>query len=153
MSKELKICLAASAGGHMSQLLKLANSWKGYEVFWITTTTVVEDKLREFGKVYTVGESNRQHLIKVIRSLIRCALIVFKERPDVVISTGASVGCMACFLGKLFGAKVVWIDSITNVEQISLSGKIIRYIADLFLVQWSELTERYRNIEYVGTVI
>jgi len=137
----------------MSELLKLANSWKEYEVFWITTTTVVADKLCKSGKVYAVGESNREHLIKVIKALTRCTKIIFSERPDVVISTGASVGCMTCFLGKLFRAKVVWIDSITNVEQISLSGKMVRYVADLFLVQWSELTERYRNIEYVGTVI
>jgi len=153
MAKELKICLAASAGGHMSQMLKLSNSWKGYEVFWITTTDVIAQKLCESGKVYAVGESNREHLIRVIRSFIRCTKIIFHERPDVVISTGAAVGCMTCFLGKLFGAKVAWIDSITNVEQISLSGKMVRYISNLFLVQWPELAERYSNVEYVGAVI
>jgi len=145
--------LAASAGGHLSELLKLANSWKEYEVFWITTTAVVVEKLREYGKVYTVGESNREHLIRLIMALIRSTKIVLKERPNVVISTGASVGCMICFLGKLFGAKIVWIDSITNVEQISLSGKMVRYISNLFLVQWPELAKRYSNVEYVGTVI
>jgi beta-1,4-N-acetylglucosaminyltransferase len=154
MQKEnLRICLAASAGGHLSQLLKLKNSWKGYDVFWITTTDVVTEKLCESGKVYAVGESNREHLIKVIKALICCTKIVFKERPDLVISTGASVGCMTCFLGKLLGAKVVWIDSITNVEQISLSGKMVRYIANLFLVQWPELAEQYSNVEYVGAAI
>jgi UDP-N-acetylglucosamine:LPS N-acetylglucosamine transferase len=79
--------------------------------------------------------------------------VVLRERPDVVISTGAAVGCIVCFLGKLLGAKVVWIDSITNVERISLSGRMVRYIADLFLVQWPELAKRYDNVEYVGVVI
>ena len=51
------------------------------------------------------------------------------------------------------GAKVVWIDSITNVERISLSGRMVRYVADLFLVQWPELAGRYKKVEYVGALV
>ena len=150
---DMKICLVASAGGHMSQLLKLTDSWQGYEACCVTTTGVVQEKLQKYGKVYVVGECNRQHPIRVIKVLGRCIKAVLRERPDVVISTGAAAGCMVCFLGKLFGAKVIWIDSITNVERISLSGRMVRYIADLFLVQWPELVEQYKNVEYVGTVV
>lgn len=151
--KKLLICLAASAGGHLSQLLKLEESWKGYETFSITTTEVVGEKLWKYGKFYVVGECNHEHLFQVVLVLTRCMKVILRERPNVVISTGAAVGCMVCFLGKLLGAKVVWIDSITNVERISLSGRMVRYIADLFLVQWPELTKKYSNVEYVGTVI
>jgi len=149
----MKICLAASAGGHISQLLKLAESWDGYETFCVTTTQVVRDKLSRFGEVYVVGECNREHPIRIIAVLLRCIRIVFRQRPDVVISTGAAAGCLLCFLGKMLGAKVVWIDSITNVERLSLSGRMVRYIADLFLVQWPELAGRYKSVEFVGTVI
>ena len=150
---QLRICLAASAGGHISQLLKLAESWNGYETFCVTTTEVVRDKLSKLGEVYVVGECNRQHPMKVVTVLLRCGRIIFKEKPDVVISTGAAAGCMLCFLGKITGAKVVWVDSITNVERISLSGRMVRYIADLFLVQWPELAGRYNRVEFVGTVV
>jgi UDP-N-acetylglucosamine:LPS N-acetylglucosamine transferase len=151
--KQLRICLAASAGGHISQLLKLAACWNGYETFCVTTTEVVRDNLGKLGEVYVVGECNRQHPIRVITVFMRCICIIFKERPDVVISTGAAAGCMLCFLGKIIGAKVVWVDSITNVERISLSGRMVRYIADLFLVQWPELAGRYKKVEFIGTVI
>ena len=60
---------------------------------------------------------------------------------------------MICFLAKILGAKIVWIDSITNVEKISLSGRMVRYIADLFLVQWPELLSKYRKVEFAGTLI
>lgn len=153
MSNRLKICLAASAGGHISQLLKLAESWKGYETCCVTTTGVVQEKLQKYGKVYVVGECNREHLLKVVAVFVRCVNIILRERPNVVISTGAAVGCVMCFLGKLLGANVVWIDSITNVEQISLSGRMVKYVADLFLVQWPELAEQYSNAEYVGAVV
>ena len=150
---QLRICLAASAGGHITQLLKLAESWAGHETFCITTTEVVREKLQRYGKVYTVGECNREHLLRVILALARCASVILRERPDVVISTGAAVGCIVCFLAKLTGAKVIWLDSITNVERISLSGRMVRHIADLFLVQWPELAQKYSNVEYAGEVI
>jgi len=150
---KLRICLAASAGGHTSQLLKLAESWKGYETFCVTTTGVVTEKLRKYGKVYAVGECNREHLLLVFLVLIRCINIILRERPDIVMSSGAAVGCIMCFLGKLLSAKIVWLDSITNVERISLSGRMVRHIADLFLVQWPELVEQYSDVEYVGAVI
>ncbi len=151
--KKLRVCLVASAGGHLSQLLRLADSWKGYEAVYVTTTEVMQNKLSKYGKVYIVGECNRQHPLRVIVVLIRCINIIFRERPDVVISTGAAAGCMVCFLSKLLGAKIIWIDSITNVERISLSGRMVRHIADLFLVQWPELAEQYSNVEYAGEVI
>lgn len=100
-----------------------------------------------------VGECNRRHPFRLLGVFIRCLVIVLRERPDIVISTGAAPGCLMCFLGKLSGAKVVWLDSITNVEQLSLSGRLIRPFADLFLVQWPDLARRYSNVEYVGAVI
>jgi UDP-N-acetylglucosamine:LPS N-acetylglucosamine transferase len=154
MKNKLKICLAASAGGHLTQLLKLKDSWVGCEVVYIITTDVARGKTAKLGRVYIVGECNRRHPIRVLKVLLHCIGVVLKERPDFIISTGAAAGCITCFLGKLLvGAKVIWIDSITNVQWISLSGRMVRYIADLFLVQWPELAEQYSNVEYIGTVI
>jgi len=150
---KMKICITASAGGHLTQLLKLSESWQEYETFYVTTSDVVREKLQKYGKAYTVGECNREHPFLVILVLIRCIKTILRERPDVVISTGAAVGCIVCFLSKLLGAKVVWVDSIANVELVSLSGRMVRHIADLFLVQWPELVEQYSNVEYVGAVI
>jgi UDP-N-acetylglucosamine:LPS N-acetylglucosamine transferase len=149
----MKICLAASAGGHMSQLLKLSSCWEGQDVFWVTTTEVLKSKLEKVGKIYVVGECNRQHLLKVLVVLVRSIRIILRERPDVVISTGAAVGCIICFLGKITGAKIVWVDSITNVDRLSLSGRLVWHIADLFLTQWQQLAEQYKNIEYAGKII
>ncbi len=151
--KRLRVCLAASAGGHLSQLLSLEPVWKDYEVVCVSTGQIVRDKLETMGKTYIVGECNREHPFKTIGVMWRCLRIILREKPDVVISTGAAVGCVLCFLGKLLGAKIVWVDSITNVERLSLSGRMVRYIADLFLVQWPDLAEQYKGVEYVGAAI
>lgn len=134
-------------------MLKLANSWAGYNPVYVTTNEIVRDKLNSLGKVYVVGECNRQHPVRTLIVMLRSLRVVLKERPGVIISSGAAAGCIVCYLGKLIGAKVIWIDSITNVERISLSGRMVRHIADLFLVQWPELAERYDNVEYAGAVI
>ena len=137
----------------MTQVLKLADAWKQHETVYFTSTDVVRQQLQKLGRVYILGECNHEHPLRVIKVMMRCIRAVFRERPHVVISTGAAPGCIACFLGKLLGAKIVWIDSITNVERISLSGRMVRYIADLFLVQWPVLGDRYKKVEYVGAII
>lgn len=151
--KSIIVCLAASSGGHLSQLLKLSEGWKGYATFCITTSDIVGKKLQKFGQTYAVGECNREHPFRVIRTFVRCIRVIFRKRPDVVISTGAAVGCIVCFLGRLSGAKIVWMDSITNVEKMSLSGRMVRRISHLCLVQWPELVEKYKGVEYAGSVI
>lgn len=152
-SKKMTICLAASAGGHLSQLLNVKDGWDGHYTFCVTTSDAVRERLQKHGKVYIVRECNREHPVQFILTLVQCVNVILHERPDAVISTGAAPGCLACFIGKLLGAKVLWVDSITNVERLSLSGRMVRYIADLFLVQWPELAARYRNVQYVGPVI
>jgi UDP-N-acetylglucosamine:LPS N-acetylglucosamine transferase len=114
---------------------------------------MVKNELLKDGTVYVVGECNRAHPMKVFRVFLRCTKAIFTERPNVVISTGAALGCISCFLGKLIGAKVIWIDSIANVEQLSLSGRMVRYIADLFLTQWPDLAQKYSHVEYIGPLI
>ena len=145
--------MVASAGGHLSQLLKIVQPVEKYEAFVVTTSEAVRENLTRLGKVHVVGECNRQHGLRVVKVFLKCLGILRRERPDAVLSTGAAAGCMCCFLGKLMGARVIWVDSITNVERLSLSGRMVRHIADLFLVQWPELANRYPGTQYVGAVV
>jgi UDP-N-acetylglucosamine:LPS N-acetylglucosamine transferase len=137
----------------LTQLMALSESWKGKETFFVTTASFVKDDINGFGDVYVVGECNRQHPVRVLKVFLKCVKIVVKEKPDTVISTGAAAGCMICFLAKIFGAKIVWIDSITNVKKVSLSGRLVKHIADLFLVQWPDLAVKHKGIEYAGAVV
>lgn len=151
--RQLRVCLVASAGGHLSQLLKVVHRVDGHDTFVVTTSETVQEGLKRFGEVHVVGECNRQHWLRVVAVFWKCLRIIRRERPDVVLSTGAAAGCICCFLGKLFGAGVIWVDSITNVERMSLSGRMVRPIADLCIVQWPELTHKYPRTEYVGNII
>lgn len=149
----LKVGLVASAGGHLVELLKVAEPCIGPKTFAVTTADMVQNAFAGAARTYVVGECNRLHPFRVAAVLLRCVRILWRERPDVIISTGAAVGCMMCLLAKILGAKVIWLDSITNVDQPSLSGRLVRPFADLFLVQWPELTGGRPDVEYAGAVV
>jgi UDP-N-acetylglucosamine:LPS N-acetylglucosamine transferase len=74
-------------------------------------------------------------VFQVLRVLVR-------ERPELVISTGAAPGCLAIALGRLLGARTIWLDSIANVERLSVSGRLVRPFCDLWLTQWPHLAAR-----------
>ncbi len=146
--------LAASAGGHISQLLKISEAWSGEDVCFVTTTEVLKTKLEKKAMAFFVGESNREHFFKTILVFFRCLSIILKTKPEVVISTGALHGCLLCYMAKcIFRSKVVWIDSITNTERPSLSGRLVYPVSDLFILQWQNLLEKYPKAEYYGTII
>jgi UDP-N-acetylglucosamine:LPS N-acetylglucosamine transferase len=149
----MNICLVASAGGHLTQLLQTAKSWQEYSVCFVTTNRAVEGELQKYGPVYIVNESNRNHPLKLIRAMLKCTTVIRHRRPDVVISSGAACGFLMCALGKMAGAKVIWLDSITNVERLSLSGRLVRPFADLVLTQWPELAAKDHRVKYAGCVV
>jgi UDP-N-acetylglucosamine:LPS N-acetylglucosamine transferase len=113
----------------------------------------VERQLAAFGRVYLVDESNRERPWRVVKTIGRCVSIMRRERPAVVVSTGAAVGCIAALVGKLMGARVVWIDSIANVDKLSLSGRLVHPFADLTLTQWPDLVRKYKRVEYAGRIV
>jgi UDP-N-acetylglucosamine:LPS N-acetylglucosamine transferase len=153
MEKPLKICAAASAGGHLVQLLRLAESWGGCETFFVSTSEIVRSKLASMGTVYILEECNRKHPIRLFRVLLETFWIVKRERPDVVISTGAAPALLICLWGKIWGAKIIWVDSMANVRRLSLSGRLVRPWADLFLTQWEFLKNERKRIEFAGSVL
>ena len=152
IQKPIKVCLVASAGGHLTQLLKLSDCWQGNDAVYVSTVDAVNKKLREYGRTYIIGECNRQQPFKAAWVLMQCIKVVWKERPDVEISTGAAPAFLLCITAKIFGAKIVWIDSIANVERLSMSGQMAKPFSSLFLTQWPELAKKYNDVEYTGAV-
>ena len=149
----MKICLVASTGGHLSELLRLADVWRDRTHFFVTPGALVADHTGKDTKTYTVCRADYRHPLQLVRMLGQCARIVLKERPDVILSTGAAVGCLICLLGKLLGKKVIWVETISHVDRLTLSGKIVRHFADVFLVQWPELAGQYKQARYVGSIL
>jgi len=131
-------------------LLETVDLWPVKPTLYVTTREIWANKLRTFGKTYIVGECDRYKPFKIALTFIRSSYFVLKERPDVVITTGSLPIAIVCLVARIFGSKIVWIDSVAQFEDLSMSGKLMLKRADLILTQWPEVAARYPETEYVG---
>lgn len=151
----MKICFIASSGGHLDELLMLKPLMKKYDSYIITEKTSYSVLTDKENVVYYVSQIDRREIVflfKLIILLVQSAWLLIKEKPDVVIATGALVSVPTCLLAKLFGRKVVFIETFAKLYSPSLSGKIVYRFADLFIIQWDSLKTYYQNAVYGGWI-
>jgi UDP-N-acetylglucosamine:LPS N-acetylglucosamine transferase len=86
-----------------------------------------------------VPDATRSNKLSILLSALAILLLLVRVRPNLVISTGSLPGFLVVRLGHLFGVRTVWVDSIANVEVLSVSGQRIGPHADLWLTQWEHL--------------
>jgi UDP-N-acetylglucosamine:LPS N-acetylglucosamine transferase len=139
-NRRRKVLAVSSGGGHWIQLLRLSPAFMDSEVVFVGVSQSYRSDVAEC-KFYTVPDATRWDKIGLIRSALKLTWINWKERPDVVVSTGAAPGYLAIRVGRLFGARTVWLDSIANVDCLSMSGEIVGRYADLWLTQWPHLQD------------
>ena len=152
-----KVIFAASSGGHLTELLKVQELFKDYDYLLVTEMTDVTRDLKDKYNIKDVDYGPNKNKIKywwtIIKNLAKAIGIVAKFRPDTVVSTGAQVGGFFCYIGKFFGAKVVYIETMAKIKELSGTGHNVYKIADKFYVQWKSLEEKYEKAEYIGRLI
>lgn len=133
------------------QLLRLRPAFVGCDVFYATVQPNYKEQVSgsHFFSFIDATRWDRWGLIKMIAQVL---WITIRVRPDVVVTTGAAPGVVALRVGKLLGAKTIWLDSIANVEAMSMSGRKVRKFADLWLTQWPEVASR-EGCTFKGTVL
>ncbi|MGH6877321.1 MAG: UDP-N-acetylglucosamine--LPS N-acetylglucosamine transferase [Rhizomicrobium sp.] len=136
-----KVLAVASGGGHWVQLLRLRPAFLGSDVVFVSVNHAYQADV-ENSKFYRVLDATRWTKLRFIFSVLQIFFVLCKERPNIVISTGAAPGYAAIRIGKFFGARTIWIDSIANVEHLSMSGAMAGRHADLWLTQWSHLQQQ-----------
>ncbi|OOQ57089.1 glycosyltransferase family protein [Mucilaginibacter pedocola] len=146
----MKVLAVASIGGHWIQLLRLMPLFKEHDVTFMSTNPSLQDTVKEY-KFYHVPDSNRRDKVALMKSTLSVSWLVFKIWPRVIITTGAAPGLIAIFAGKLIGAKTIWIDSIANVDRLSMSGKMALKIADRVYTQWEHL--QTEQVIYSGNIL
>jgi UDP-N-acetylglucosamine:LPS N-acetylglucosamine transferase len=152
----LKVIVGASSGGHTNELLALleyVDIWPYQPTAFVTTRQLLYPRYSALGRTYVISECNRESPISAVKVLWETLRIAFTERPDVLITTGAMPLAILATVVKLFGGKVIWIDSIAQVSSMSLSGKWVRRFADLCLVQRPHLAEDDERVEFVGALL
>ena len=153
-TKVKKVLAIASAGGHWVQLRRLRPAWEECEVIYVATdegyrAEVLEDmtdgRTRHPRSFHAVPDANRRDKIGLVRQFFAVARLILRTRPDAIVSTGASSGFFALVLGRLIGARTIWVDSIANAGELSASGRMVGRHANLWLTQWSHIADREKN--------
>lgn len=150
--KDLKVCLVASSGGHLTHLYKLKPFWQDKKRIWVTFDKDDARSLLENEKFYSAYYPSNRSLKALIINSFRAVKILIKERPNLIISSGAAVAVPFFWIGKLFGAKTIYIEVFDRIDKPTISGKLCYPVADKFIVQWPEMKKVYPKAINLGSI-
>lgn len=150
--KKIKLVALSSGGGHWVQLLRLRPAFADCDVTFATVKEGYRSDVGPDAKFRVIPDANRWNKPGLVRVLFAIAWLLWQERPDVVISTGAAPGYFAIRIGNLLGARTIWVDSVANVEELSMSGQKAGPHAALWLTQWAHLAKE-TGPHYRGSVL
>ena len=143
--KEIKVCLVGSSGGHLTHLYMLKPFWENKKRFWVTFDKEDARSLLNGEKVYPCYYPTNRNIKNLIRNTVVAWKVLHKEKPDLIISSGAAVSVPFFYLGKLFGSKLIYIEVFDRIDKPTLSGRLVYPIVDKFIVQWEEQKEVYKK--------
>jgi UDP-N-acetylglucosamine:LPS N-acetylglucosamine transferase len=158
MPKKKKVMFISSTGGHLSELLRLSPMFDKYNYFIITEKTKSNLGLKELYPkrvgylVYGTKRKKLTYPFKLLYNSFKSLFYFIKFRPKVVITTGTHTAGPMCVLGKLFGSKIIYIETFANRHTKTATGKLIYKFADLFIVQWKEMLEIYPKAKLGGSI-
>jgi len=134
------------------QLYALKPCWSKFERFWVTFDRDDVHHLLRNERVYLAYYPTNRNITNLVRNCYLAFIIILKEQPDIIISTGAGVAVPFLYVGRLRGVKVIYVESMTRVRNLSLSGKLVRPVVHHLFVQWPELAEKIRKAQFCGQV-
>ena len=147
----MNICIVASDGGHMTEALFLRPAYAGHDIFLITYANPRMGGLPF--PIHMVSKFDRNPF-KLIAVLWKVFSTFLRERPGMVLSTGAEIAIPVFLMAKLFRAKTVFIETLTRVEKPSLTARILYPFADRFYVQNPESLKSFGpKAEYHGGIV
>lgn len=155
MAKEFKILYVGSSGGHLLELLKLRTMLLDFQCVdvWVTFRKTDAEERLDGAKVYWCRYPTTRNIRNFLRNSLQAISVLWRERPDIIVSTGAAVAVSYAWLGLLFGAKTVFVEATNRVKTPSLTGRLIYPIAKLFCVQWPGLMRVYPRSQCIGPLV
>jgi hypothetical protein len=147
-----KVLAVASGGGHWIQMRRLEPALESLDVAFVSVQPAYAEEVPNH-RFYAVRDVTRWDRWGIVVLVAQLCVILLRERPNVVITTGSAPGVITLAIAKLFfRSKTMWIDSIANCEQMSASGQRARRFADVWLTQWPQL-RRPDGPEFWGAVL
>lgn len=150
----MKIVFAASSGGHYEQLMMLWPLMEKYDSILVTEKTEYATGTSGIPTYYLkqINRKEKTFLPYLLVNSWRSLRFFFKEKPDVMITTGVLAIIPLALLMKLFRRKLIYIESFAKVHSKNMTGNLLYKFADQFYVQWEEMLELYPKAIYKGGI-
>jgi beta-1,4-N-acetylglucosaminyltransferase len=149
----VKVLLVCSQGGHLTEMMELLGAFRGHQTAFATYSGSRLPELEAIAPTYHRSFRGVDPLSAFLY-FVFAVKVLLKEKPDVIVSNGAEIAIPFFYLGKLYGAKLVYIEGLFSVDKLTKTGRIVYPITDRFLVQWPELAAKVgKKARYEGALI
>lgn len=146
----MKICIVSSVGGHLTEVLALRPAYAAYDHFYVLNDHVQLPQ-EMIGKTHFIAHSERDW--KFVKNLWEASAILRRERPNLILSTGAGPVVSFALIGKLFGIPTIFVESAARIARPSLTGRIMYHLAARFFYQWKSLATYFPSAQYGGPLL
>ena len=130
----------------------LKNFWKDKDRFWVTFDKKDANSILKNERKYYCYYPTNRNIKNLIKNTFLAIKILHKEKPDLIISSGAAVAVPFFYLGKLHGAKLIYIEVFDRIDKSTMTGKMVYPITDKFIVQWEEMKKVYPKAINLGSI-
>lgn len=148
----MKACLVGSSGGHLTHLYMLKPVWQEYDRFWVTFDKEDANSLLLGEEIYYCHYPTNRNIKNLIKNSILAWRLLRKNRPDLLISSGAAVAVPFFYIAKLLRIKLIFIEVYDRINMPTLTGKLVYPIVDTFIVQWEEQIKIYPKAICLGSI-
>lgn len=148
----MKLMLVCTSGGHFSTLMSLEKFWSQHERVWVTDRKADTLSLEGIEPVHWLKYQAPRDVVSAVLNFPIALWTVWMEKPDLVVSTGASIAVNFALAAKLLGAKFIFIESLSRSTTLSLSGKLVYPLCDEMYVQWPNLSKQYPKAVFAGYI-
>lgn len=156
--KDKKVLFISSTGGHLTEMMQLREMFDKYDYHIITEKTKSNLGLKKKykDKINYLVFGTKDHMLiypfKLLYNCFKSLFLYIKIHPDYIITTGAHTAGPMCCIGKIFGSRIIYIESFANITTKTITGKYVYLFADKFIVQWESMKELYPKAEFGGWI-
>lgn len=151
--ERLRICLPTSTGGHLAQLMALDDWLNEHECLWICIDRADSSSTLKGRRVIEHFHPTTRNLWNAVRNVFLASKVLRRERPDLVLSTGAGVAIPFFFIARILGIKTAYIEVVDRIDSPTLSGRLARLLGAKMFTQWSSQERFYPGARTVGPLV
>ncbi len=147
------VLMVCSSGGHLAQLLTLDEWSAAYRTRWVTFGTTDARSALAGRDVVECHHPTTRNLPNLVRNTWLAWRVLRRERPAVVVSSGAAVAVPFFLLARLLRVPTVYVEVFDRIDSRTLTGRLVRPFTTRFVVQWDEQVALYPGAVNVGALL